>query len=169
MSRRRGKPHTRPSSLASHAARPADASTGVIAAVVASAARGCCAFCGCVGMKPTYGRVSRYGLVAFASSLDQIGPFARTLEDLLLAMEVIAEAQHKGEIRSDIPKEHLALIILGTLRLMIKRWRLSGYAFDLRQESRQVWHSLKTLIGIEAREQGNNNNSRHKDGAHQAC
>src|ERR1051325_7073391 len=48
------------------------------------------ALCGCVGFKPTYGRVSRYGLVAFASSLDQIGPFTKDVKDAALVLNVIS-------------------------------------------------------------------------------
>ncbi len=48
------------------------------------------AFCGIVGVKPTYGRVSRYGVIAFASSLDQVGPMARTVEDAALLLQTIA-------------------------------------------------------------------------------
>lgn len=64
------------------------------------------AFCGVVGMKPTYGRVSRFGLVAFASSLDQIGPITRTVEDNARVLEVISglDPMDATSVNLDVPK-----------------------------------------------------------------
>jgi aspartyl-tRNA(Asn)/glutamyl-tRNA(Gln) amidotransferase subunit A len=61
------------------------------------------AFCGIVGMKPTYGRCSRWGIVAFASSLDQAGPFARTVEDCAIMLKSMAGFDPKDSTSVDLP------------------------------------------------------------------
>ncbi|MBI3236170.1 MAG: Asp-tRNA(Asn)/Glu-tRNA(Gln) amidotransferase subunit GatA [Chlamydiales bacterium] len=63
-------------------------------------------FCGIVGFKPTYGRVSRYGLVAFASSLDQIGPLATNTSDAALLMEVIGKHCKRDSTSLNAPQEN---------------------------------------------------------------
>jgi aspartyl-tRNA(Asn)/glutamyl-tRNA(Gln) amidotransferase subunit A len=66
------------------------------------------AFCNLVGFKPTYGRVSRYGLIAFASSLDQIGPFSRTVEDAALAYDAMGGHDGMDSTSIDRPLEPTA-------------------------------------------------------------
>jgi len=63
------------------------------------------AFCGCVGVKPTYGRVSRYGLTAFASSLDQIGPITKTVKDSAILLETICglDRMDSSSIDMEVP------------------------------------------------------------------
>ena len=61
------------------------------------------ALCGLTGLKPTYGRVSRYGMIAFASSLDQAGPMARTAEDCALLLQTMAGFDEKDSTSMDVP------------------------------------------------------------------
>jgi len=67
------------------------------------------AFTGTVGMKPTYGRISRYGLTAFASSFDTVGTFSRSLEDAALALEVMAGKDEHDATSAEVPIEEYSL------------------------------------------------------------
>jgi aspartyl-tRNA(Asn)/glutamyl-tRNA(Gln) amidotransferase subunit A len=61
------------------------------------------AFCGCVGLKPSYGRVSRYGVTAYASSLDQVGPLTRTVEDAAVLLQALAGVDPRDGTTLDAP------------------------------------------------------------------
>ena len=65
-------------------------------------------FCGCVGMKPTYGKVSRYGLNAYSSSLDQIGPITQNVEDAAILYDIIAGHESKDSTSIEIPHESVS-------------------------------------------------------------
>ncbi len=73
------------------------------------------ALCGITGLKPTYGRVSRYGMIAFASSLDQGGPFTRSAEDAALMLEVMAGFDPKDSTSVDRPVERYSEALLNSL------------------------------------------------------
>jgi aspartyl-tRNA(Asn)/glutamyl-tRNA(Gln) amidotransferase subunit A len=75
-------------------------------------------FCGIVGFKPTYGRVSRFGLVAYGSSLDQIGPLATNTADIALIMEVIGRHCEKDSTSNDIPQEEYTKKLTGDIKGM---------------------------------------------------
>ena len=77
------------------------------------------AFCGCVGFKPTYGRVSRYGLAAYSSSLDQIGPIAQNVEDAAILYDIIAGHDEKDSTSADVAFSSVADKINGERKLNI--------------------------------------------------
>jgi aspartyl-tRNA(Asn)/glutamyl-tRNA(Gln) amidotransferase subunit A len=89
------------------------------------------ALCGVVGFKPTYGRVSRYGLIAFASSLDQIGPFTRTVEDAALVMNAIAGHDPCDSTSLQAPVPDYAAALSGETSLEGVRLALPREYFDV--------------------------------------
>lgn len=91
------------------------------------------AFCGVYGLKPTYGRVSRYGLVAFASSLDQIGVLALHLDDLVALFRVIAGKDHRDETSEEAPvsQEVIASNIKGLRVGLPKEYYGAGLAQEV--------------------------------------
>jgi len=74
------------------------------------------ALCGCVGLKPTYGRVSRYGLTAFASSLDQVGPFTKTIADAARVLGVISGQDPKDSTSVAVPVPDYVAALDGKIR-----------------------------------------------------
>ncbi|WP_415714758.1 Asp-tRNA(Asn)/Glu-tRNA(Gln) amidotransferase subunit GatA [Maridesulfovibrio sp.] len=84
-------------------------------------------FCGCVGVKPTYGRVSRYGLIAYGSSLDQIGPMTRTVEDAARVLNVIDGHDQRDSTSADKPMEDF-------VAALEERKDLSGLTIGLPEE-----------------------------------
>jgi len=74
------------------------------------------ALCGVVGLKPTYGRVSRYGLLAFASSLDQIGPFGRSVTDCAILLQAIAGHDRRDATSAPLPVPDYRAALTGDLR-----------------------------------------------------
>lgn len=107
------------------------------------------AFCGVVGMKPTYGLVSRFGLVAFASSLDQIGPITRTVEDNARLLEVIAGHDHMDTTSANVEvpaySENLVKDMKGLKIAVPKEYLGEGVSEEVREavlKALKVYESL---------------------------
>ena len=104
------------SSGGSAAAVAADLALGALGSDTGGSVRQPAAFCGIVGIKPTYGRVSRWGLVAFASSLDQIGCLTRDVGDAALLLETISGYDRRDSTSMNVPVPHYAESLDGDVR-----------------------------------------------------
>jgi aspartyl-tRNA(Asn)/glutamyl-tRNA(Gln) amidotransferase subunit A len=107
------------------------------------------AFCNLVGFKPTYGRVSRYGLIAFASSLDQIGPLTRTVEDAALAYDVMGGHDPMDSTSIDRPLEttatHLRSDLSGVRIGIVKQFATDQLDAEIDAVYAQAYRDLEAL------------------------
>jgi len=108
--------------------------------------------CGVVGLKPTYGRVSRYGLIAFASSLDQIGPIAKDVEDAALLLKVIAGHDDMDSTSVDMPvPDYPALIKQDIKGLKIgvpKEYFIKGIDTEVKQAVRSAIDKIEKMGAV---------------------
>ena len=140
------------SSGGSAAAVAADECAAALGSDTGGSIRQPAAFCGVVGLKPTYGRVSRYGLVAFASSLDQIGPITKCVTDAALLMNVIAGRDGMDSTSADVAvPDYLRAFKkkdLKKLRVGVPReFFAEGLDPQVEQAVRAAIEELKTLGG----------------------
>ena len=113
-------------------------------------------FCGCVGMKPTYGRVSRYGLIAYASSLDQIGPFARNVQDAATLFQAIAGWDPCDSTSADVPVPDFSAGWdrgVEGLRIAVPRELFAGADADVLEATQAAIEQLERLGATIDREQ----------------
>jgi aspartyl-tRNA(Asn)/glutamyl-tRNA(Gln) amidotransferase subunit A len=107
------------------------------------------AFCGVVGFKPSYGRISRYGLIAFASSLDQIGPFATNVADAALLYELMAGKDPRDSTSVDRPVEATVTALRDDLRGLrvgiVREFDLAKLEPDVRAVYERAYHDLERL------------------------
>lgn len=109
-------------------------------------------FCGVVGLKPSYGRISRYGLVAFASSLDQIGPMGRTVEDVSYTLESLFAYDAKDSTSLDIGIEDYKAYIgkdIGGLKVgVISSYGAKGVSRGVKEKVEKTMDLLKDMGGV---------------------
>lgn len=109
------------------------------------------AFCGVIGIKPTYGRVSRYGLISYASSLDQIGPYTRDMTDLALVLNTICgrDARDSTSAQVDVPdfKKSLVSDVKG-LKIGLPKEYFAGTAPQVAARVREAASKLEELGAI---------------------
>lgn len=113
------------------------------------------ALCGCVGLKPSYGRVSRYGLVAFASSLDQIGSFTKDIKDAAIMLQVIAGSDDKDSTSVPEPVPDYTAALSGELKGMRiglpREYQVDGLDTEVKAATESAVAKLEEL-GAEVKE-----------------